>query len=272
MAQERKFRTGTDLIKQSAESKGKRKFTPNIYWKAGDIKTIAWLTAAEDIPKVRLHKMVRIPDDSKESGFRWETLLCRKDPSMAEEFGGSCPLCDVVGHEAQEQFVALAIELDQIKSGKTVSGLEVVVDEVKRDDGTTVEYPHWGIVIQASKNFFSYFAAYSESQDTDIREVAWEIQREGGGTDTKYHPYVVMAGKSAVDLPDLSVYDDNIPSLYDLLEEMGSDEKYDAVSGLEPGSQPTFGGSKRSDDSGTVIPVGDEKSEFEKIKESLTSY
>src|SRR3954469_1258013 len=93
----REFRKGTDLIKQAAESKGgKRKFTKNIYWKTGDVRTIAWVTPADEIPKVRLHQMIRVPDDRFESGIRYETLLCKKDPSMVDESGGVCPLCDEV--------------------------------------------------------------------------------------------------------------------------------------------------------------------------------
>jgi hypothetical protein len=261
------FRKGKELIQKTAAGSGGRRFTPNIYWKPGDVRVIAFLTEADEIPKVRLHQMVNIPDDSREKGIRYETFLCRKDPSMAEEYGGECELCDRVGADAAEKFVALAIELEPTRKGKRVESLAVKYDTVKRkkDDGTEeeVEYPRWGLVIQASKNFFSYFAAYDEANG-DIREVAWEIHREGGGTDTKYHPFMVMNGPNAVALPDLSEVVDAIPTLEELLEAMGTEEKYAEVSDLAAGSQPTFG-NKKSTDSGTV-PSGERETEFAKIK------
>jgi hypothetical protein len=216
--------------------------------------------------------MVRIPDDSRDSGFRYETFLCKKDPSMAEEYEGKCELCDRVEHDAAERFVALAVELEVVRDGKKVKEVKVKYDSVprKKDDGTeeVVDYPRWGLVIQAAKNFFSFYAAYDESTG-DIRDVAWEVVREGGGTDTKYHSFVLMKdAKSAADLPDLSDIVDAIPSLDDLLEEMGSEEKYAQIAGLQAGSQPTFGGKKPTADSGTV-PSGDRQSDFERIKNEV---
>jgi len=267
-----RFRTGTDLIKQDASRKGgKRRFTPNIYWKAGDIRTVAWLTAANEIPKVRLHQMVRIPDDRFDSGFRYETIVCKKDPALIEEFGGDCELCDRVGHEAVERYVALAIELEAIKEGRKVKDLKVKLETYKDKEGKDQTAPRWGVVIQASKNFFSYFAAYDEASG-DIRDVAWEIHREGGSTDTKYHPFVVMNGPNAVELPDLTEYVENIPELETLLEDMGSPEKYEQVADLEPGSQPSFGGkSNVKGDGGVDGPTGDRATEFAKIRDEVVS-
>lgn len=258
----REYRKGTDLIKQTAESKGgKRKFTKSIYWKTGDVRTIAWVTPADEIPKVRLHSMVPIPDDKMPSGVRYETFLCKKDPSMVEESGGICPLCDVVEHDPTERFIALAIELEAEKEGKRVKNLKVKYDTVKRDDGTEVDYPRWGLVIQGAKNFFSYFAAYDEMSG-DIRDTAWEITREGDGVGTKYHAFEVKAT-----LPDLTEVVDNIPTLDTLLEEMASDEQYAKAADLEPGSIPSFG-PRKTVDTGTV-PTGDRASEFAKIKEQV---
>lgn len=262
----REFRKGTELIKQHAakKSSGKRLFTPSIWWNDGDVKTIAFLTEAEEIPKILLHKMVRVPDDRFKSGFRYETIICKKDPSMVEEFNGVCELCDEVGHEPAEQFVALAVELEPVKEGKRVTSLRVKTDAGKDKDDNDVEWPRWGLVIQASRNFFSYFAAYSEASG-DIRDVAWEIHREGSSTNTKYHPFVVMNGPNAVTLPDLSELVENIPTLGDLLEGMASEEKYAEVAELEPGSQPSFGGKKSPQNDG-VIPSGDRDAEFAKIR------
>lgn len=269
----RTFQKGTSLIKEAASRKGGGgRFTPNIFWKPGDVKTIAFLTEAGEIPKVLVHQMVRVPDDRFESGFRYENIICKKDPSMADEFGGSCELCDNVKIDPTERFIALAVELEPVKDGKQISALKVKVNRAKNKDGIEQEYPQWGLIMQASSNFFAYYANYADT-GADIREVAWEVHREGGSTDTKYHPYIVMNGRNAVALPDLSEIADSIPSLDDLLEGMASEEKYAEVADLDPGSQPRFGGSKKPTTEGGTIPSGSRQTEFEKIREEVaTSY
>jgi len=224
------FRKGVSYIKETAESKGKRKYTPNIYWKDGDIRTVAFVTPIADTPKVRLHQMVRIPDESRDTGIRYETLLCHKDPSMVEESGGQCSACDL-GHDAKEVFVSLAIELEPIKDGTDTTGFNILTVEKTREDGTKVEYPQWGLIMQGAKNFFAYLAASNERKG-DITKTAWEIQREGASKDTKYHFF-----KESAPLPDLSDVLEEMPSLEDLLEQMGSEEKFAELEGLEPGSQ-----------------------------------
>lgn len=179
---------------------------------------------------------------------------------MVDESGGYCELCDRVGHEATIKFVATAVELEAVKDGNRVKELKISYDE-REKDGQKVEYPRWGIVTQASKNFFAWLAAYHENVG-DIREVGWQVVRDGDSTDTKYHHFELKAK-----LPDLSGLE--IPSVEDILEGMGSDEKYAMVKDIKPGSQPTFG-SRPNSDSGTN-PSGTRDSEFAKIKEELES-
>lgn len=271
---ERKFQKGTALIKEAAERKStSRRFTPNIFWRAGDVKTIAFLTPADEIPKVLLHQMVPIPDDRFDSGVRYENIVCKKDPSMVEEFGGACELCDTLKHQPAERFVALAVELDPVKDGKKVTALRVKTNRGKNKDGVEQDYPQWGIVIQAAKNFFSYFGAYGDNGG-DIREVAWEIQREGASTDTKYHPFIVMNGPNAVPLPDLSKIVDDIPTLDDLLENMASDAKYAEAETVPPSSIKQFGGSNKkpaaTDDGATS--GGERQADFAKIRDEVAAY
>lgn len=234
---ESKFRKGKQLIKDTAENKGSRRFTPNIYWNNGDVKTVAFVTPADEIPKVRLHQAVRIPDDKMDKGYRMENFLCQKDPSMITSSNGSCILCDHIGHDASERFVALAVELEPIKEGKMVKELRVKHKTVKRDDGTEVDYPQWGMVIQGAKNFFSWLAAYDESK-ADITTKAFEIHREGDSIGTKYHFFA-----EDVNPPDLTETLEGTETLEELLEEMGSEEKYSELKTVEPGSQPSFGSS-----------------------------
>lgn len=254
-----KFRKGTDEIRKTAESKGgSRKFTPNIYWQDGDVKTVVFITPAAEIPKVRLHQAVRIPDDKYERGYKTDNFLCRKDPSMLEVSGGDCVLCDTIGHDASERFVALAVELEPVKQGKEVVGLNVKYNVIKRDDGTEVDYPQWGMVVQGAKNFYSSLAAYDESKG-DITQLGFEIHREGGGVATKYHFFP----EKGTDLPDnLQEVIEGIPDLEELLEEMGSDTKYVSLKDVEPGSQIKFG------DKGStpVVATPDRKSKFDEIR------
>ncbi len=269
----RTFQKGTDLIKEAAESKkgSGGRFTPSIYWKPGDVRTVAFLTEASEIPKVLVHQMVQVPDDSFEKGFRYENIICKKDPSMVEEFEGRCELCDDVKTDPTERFIALAVELEPIKEGKRVTSLKVKTNRAKNREGIEQDYPQWGLIMQASSNFFAYYANYADT-GSDIREIAWEIHREGGGRDTKYHPYIVMNGPTAVPLPDLSELVENIPSLDDLLEQMASEEKYAEVVDLEPGSQPSFGDKRKPSNDGGTIPSGDRQTEFERIKEEVHTY
>ncbi len=258
------FRKGVGLIKETAESKGgARKFTPNIYWKEGDIRTLTFVTPADEIPKVRLHQMVQVPDDSFERGFKYESFLCRKDPSMAAESNGQCILCDHIGHDATERFVALAVELEPIKDKKETVGFNVLVNKVKRDDGTEVDYPRWGLVIQGAKNFYAWLAAYDESKG-DITKLGFEIHREGASIGTKYHFFP----EKGTPLPEnLQEVLEDIPTLEALLEEMGSEEKYSMLSEVEPGSQPSFGNSAPA-----KPQTNSRQSRFDKVKSEVESY
>lgn len=234
------FRKGTDEIRKTAIGGGAKRFTPNIYWGDGDIRTVAFVTPADDIPKVRLHQAVRIPDDRFERGYRMDNFVCRKDPSMVEESGGECVLCDTIGHDANERFVALAVELEAIKDGKEVVGFNVKRNIVKKEDGTEAEYPRWGMIVQGAKNFFSTVAAYDQARG-DITKVAFEIHREGDSISTKYHFFPEKGTPLPEDLADVVA---EMPQLETLLEEMASDEKYEQLEGVEPGSQMKFGDSK----------------------------
>jgi hypothetical protein len=244
---------GTAVIKEMAERKGKRRFTPNIFWaKSGDVRYIAWLTDADDVIKVRLHEFVRVPDDSRESGFRWETFLCRKDEALVESSGGYCTLCDDLKHEAKERFVGLAIELEPDLDGKRITGLNVMINKFKNKDGEDREAPRWGLITQGSKNFFAYFAAFFERRGT-IKGFGWEIQRDGDGLGTKYNPMKI----DEVPLPDLTPFLEDVPKLEDILEGMGSDEKYKELEGVEPDSQES------------AAPTEEAQSEFDRLKAEI---
>jgi len=258
------FKKGAAAIKETADAKGSRKFTPNIYWKEGDSRTLAFITPIEEVPRIKIHQMVQIPDDTKEKGHRWESFLCQKDPTMVEAFGGKCVLCDTIGHKATDRFAALAVELKPVKSGKEIVSWEVEYSKFTRQDGTEVEIPRWGLVLQGAKNFFSYLAAYDETKG-DITRLGWEIVREGGGVGTKYHMYP----EKGVSLPDFADLD--LPALDDLLRDMGTVEHYAQVNEVQPGSQPSFGDSTAPTVAATPVSTDDRAAKFAELEARLSA-
>lgn len=254
------LRKGTDEITRSAESSGGSKFTPFIGWKDGDTKLVYFLTEPQEIPKLKLHSFVEFPTDD---GVRYDTLVCRKDPAFREEYGGECELCDRVGMASTEKFVALAIELEPVKSGKTIKDVRVAMRQFKDREGNDREVPQIGLVIQASRNFFAPYVAWESRKD--LTETSFEVERQGASTDTKYFFFPVDSK------PDLSEVE--VPSLEEIIERLGSDEKYEDVAELQPGSQKTWGdkNKKSGGSSKTQTSDGDLRSQFEKIAEEVNA-
>lgn len=258
------LRKGTDEIRKSAEGGGGGgKFTPFIGWKDGDTKFVYFLTPAEEIPKLKLHSFVEVPyeDSDGNEGTRYDTFVCRKDPAFREESGNTCDLCDRVGHNPTEKFVALAVELEPVKTGKKVTGVELSMRKFTDREGNEREVPQIGLVVQASRNFFSPYVAWDSR--VDLSETSFEVQREGASTDTKYYFFPVEAK------PDLDDFD--VPSLEEIIERMGSEEKYETVADVKPGSQKTWGDSSKKK---TTKQTGssqstDLRSQFDRIKEEV---
>lgn len=256
------LRKGTDEIRKSAESGGGgNKFTSFIGWKDGDTKLVYFLTPAEEIPKLKVHSFVEIPTDD---GVRYDTLVCRKDPAFREESGNTCDLCDRVGHAATEKFVALAVELEpSTRKGKVITGVTPAMRKFTTRDDEEREVPQIGLVIQASRNFFAPYVAWDGR--VDLEETSFEVQREGASTDTKYYFFPVNAH------PDLS--DIEVPSLEDVIERMGSEEKYESVAVLAPGSQKQWGkndNKKNASKSDSTSTGSDSlREQFERIKSEV---
>jgi hypothetical protein len=253
------LRKGTDEIKKAEKSSG-GKYTSFIGWKDGDTKLVYFVTPAEEIPKLKLHSFVEFPTDD---GTRYDTLVCRKDPAFRDESNNTCELCDRVGHTPTEKFVALAVELEAVKDGKKIKGVTPLMRSYEDRDGNEVEVPQVGLVIQASRNFFAPFVAWESRKD--LEETSFEVQREGASTDTKYYFFPVDAKP---DLDDLE-----IPDLLDVIENMGSEGKYESVSELAPGSQKSWGNDKKTTKKSTKKAAsqssGDLRSQFEKIAEDV---
>jgi hypothetical protein len=228
------LRQGFEYLKPSSN----QRYTPFISWSDGEAKTVLFLTPAEEIPKVRIHNFVKVAADN-EKGFAWRTFMCRKDPAWAEESHGECYLCDVVGHKAGDKWAAIAVELEAVTEGtsKQIKELRVKTREAEREDGTKVQYPVTGIVLQGFRNFFNYLTAYAQKWGS-INDVAFDIVRMGNDQSTSY-PFDSLKG---VPLPDLTPFEDNLPSLYDALEQLGSAERYKSeLQGIENIEQEQLG-------------------------------
>ena len=251
------LRQGTQYLKQSSSG---GKFTPFLSWKDGDAKTVTFTTPIEEVAKVKIHNFVKVPDDS-DRGFHWATFVCRKDPAFSEESGNTCELCDTVGHKPRELHVAIAVELDPVtkKGSPLVQQLNVTTRPYKREDGTEVEYPQWGLVMQGFKNFFGFLSAYGQKYG-GINEVAFDITRMGNDKDTQY-PMIPIQG---IPLPNLDEFE--IPTLEEVIEKLGSEEHYQQVSGIEPGSQTgEYGGSGES----TPTTNTESRSKFQELASKL---
>lgn len=255
------LRKGTDEIRK-AEKSGGGKYTSFIGWKDGDTKLVYFVTPAEEIPKLKLHAFVEIPyeDSDGNEATRYDTLVCRKDPAFREESNNTCDLCDRVGHTPTEKFVALAVELEAIKDGKKIKGVTPLMRTYTDRDDNEVEVPQVGLVIQASRNFFAPYVAWDTRKE--LSETSFEIERDGASTDTKYYFFPIDSK------PDLEGLE--IPELLDVIENMGSEEKYESVAEVAPGSQKQWGNDTKKKTGGKgknskPQSGGDLRSQFEKI-------
>lgn len=262
------LRTGTEYLKAPA-SKGSRNFTPFISWKDGESRTILFTTPIEGVAKVRLHDWVKIPhqknpDNPLDKGFHWDHFMCRKDPAWLSESGGECYLCDVIGHKASEKHTAVGIELEPVHAtgGPMVTGLNIITRSYKREDGTEVSYPQWGLIRQSFSNFYNYFTAFGQKWG-GINHAAFDVSRIGGDKNTSY----VIMPLMGIDLPDLTAYAENIPTLLEVLEPMGSVEKYDTLKGQK------IEVNEFDDDSNTFTPASQTgvgmETKFEQLKKAL---
>jgi hypothetical protein len=220
----------------------------------------------EGVPLVKWHNYIKIPTPGGQKDFRYATFMCRKDPAWAEESGNQCYLCDIIGHKPDEKHVAVAVELEPIRTGRKVTELKVKTRQYTRDDGSVVEYPQWGLVIQKLSNFFSYFSAWREKYDTEITEVAFDITRKGGDKSTTYPVFPI----ETADIPDLSEFEDKIPSLEDVLENLGSLEHYAELQGIEPGSQESPFANEDAVNEGRL--VDEERARESNVSSKLTKF
>lgn len=213
-----------------ATSKGRGKYLPPIFWKAGDKdpKFLAFLTPLADVPRLLMHGYINTPNGPR-------TFVCRKNEIFEDENpNGECVICDEFKKSPRNQWLALAVELtpkeERVNGRKQITGFEVRMDEWDYEkDGKTEKgtAPHVGIVSQALRNFWTPFSAKVNREITrnevgDLHEIVYEIVRSGK---TKDDTTYLFEAYPADLRPDLSEFD--FPSLEDWIESKGNTAYYE---------------------------------------------
>jgi hypothetical protein len=235
MADLSKLKRGEDNMVSTR--KGKGRYLPNIYWKAGDDepKFLAFLTPLQEVPRLLMHGFVRTANGPR-------TFVCRKNEIFEDENPTEeCQVCDDFKNAKGEskypprnQWLALAVELEpvteRVNGRQKITGFNVVMDEWEYEkDGKTEKgtAPHVGIVSQALKNFWTPFSAKVNREITrngvgDLNEIVYEVSRVGKTKDDTTYLFEPYAPELR---PDLSEFD--FPSLEDWIETKGSAKYYE---------------------------------------------
>ena len=226
------FQKGSSLIKQKSQGGGSGRtratdFVPFLSLKDGEEAFLQFFTDIDDVILASIHRYVRVSyerDGEVKQGYR--DFVCRKMDAW-EDSDGSCVLCDKLGHVPKENFAAVAVLLDPVyessSSTKRISDIksfEVRGSEYTTKDGNSIFYPEYVIVFQAAQNFWQQFTSHND-QIGPITANPWKVIREGADQSTTYLGYEVDKAE-IVDYRDM-----NIPSIQELLESLGSKERYD---------------------------------------------
>lgn len=230
------FKKGSSLIKQKSQGGGGRThratdFVPFLSLKDGEEAFLQFFTDIEDVILASIHRYVRVAwerDGEIAKGYR--DFACRKMDAW-EDGNGSCVLCDEIGHVPKENFAAVAVLLDPVydssSSTKRISDIasfNIRGNEYTTKDGSTIFYPEYVVVFQAAQNFWQQFTSHND-QIGPITTNPWKIIREGNDQSTTYHGYEVDKSES-VDYSNV-----NIPSIQEIVESLGSQERYETYLG-----------------------------------------
>ena len=279
------FKKGSDLIKQKSQGGGGTRthratdFVPFFSLKDGEEAFLQFFTDIEDVILASMHRYVRVAwekDGEIAKGYR--DFACRKMDAW-DNGDGSCVLCDQIGHVPKENFAAVAVLLDPVydssSSTKRISDIasfNVRGNEYTTKDGNTIFYPEYAVVFQAAQNFWQQFTSHSD-QIGAITSNPWKIIREGADQSTTYHGYEVDKS-DAVDYSNM-----NIPSIQDIIESLGSQERYETYLGDKDlwQTQKQMYVNKEDNNSGPVRKKEnteaeeDAESAFERIKRQAAS-
>lgn len=264
-----------DKLKRGEEnmvstSKGRGRYLPAIYWKAGDTepKYLAFLTPLQEVPRLLIHGFVRTPNGPR-------TFVCRKNEIFEDENeNGECAVCDEYKKSPRNQWLALAVELEpefKRENGRQViTGFTVRMDEWEQEiDGKTEtrSAPHVGIVTQSLRNFWTPFSAKVNREITrngvgDLTEVVYEISRQGKTKDNTVYTFDVFDPELR---PDLSEFD--FPSLEDWIEQKGSADYFEEE--LSAGVEDDDNDAPSDDDAPSARDQAETTSRFDELKAKL---
>lgn len=230
------FKKGSNLIKQKSQGGGGRThratdFVPFLSLKDGEEAFLQFFTDIEDVILASIHRYVRVAwerDGEIAKGYR--DFACRKMDAW-EDGDGSCVLCDQIGHVPKENFAAVAVLLDPVydssastKRISDIASFNIRGNEYTTKDGNTIFYPEYVVVFQAAQNFWQQFTSHND-QIGPITANPWKVIREGNDQSTTYHGYEVDKAE-LVDYRDVT-----IPSIQEIVEGLGSQERYDTYLG-----------------------------------------
>ena len=206
------------LAKSSGGGKSDYAQTNWISWKAGETKTIRFLTDIDDILVVAVHSMVDTHDGKKAN------FVCRS------VFDAPCELCaaDVYKRDAGYGIAVVRQPVyDTVDGANKIVGYE---DQVVEYDDETPQgivkkrKPVVGIVNQSMRNFWNTLTLVHEKYGS-FKDFDMEIVRQGKTTDTTYVSFPLPV-KPIENIDER--YENFIPDLEGFLTRIGSQEYYDS--------------------------------------------
>lgn len=248
------FRTGKSTIKNSSSGATKPRVSSSFInfmrLKDGE-SSYVWLTTPIDsVPLVPIHRMVAVKYHDKEGKVRegWADFVSR-DPSLGFTDGDGTDwkhiLEEEIGHDPDEKHAGIAVKLiPNFKKGSTTQRISDIVsftvdgNPYTNKDGKEIFFPAYEVVFQSASNFWRNLDQYDE-EIGPITGQPFKVVREGGDTNTSYAFFAVdkpvflpaLSGESEGDevneVSDLA----NVPSIEDVLETLGSHERYERFFG-----------------------------------------
>jgi hypothetical protein len=205
------FRRGSAAIaaaNEAAKSGGKdfRPFLPNLYWKKdGSYSYILILNPVEDIPMVKFHSFVELPEG------RFDQVIARTDAAIGERVD---PLEERWQYPPKDTNLAVAVELEpivqEVDGYSRPRGFKVATVEFERrirdeegeltEERETVEAPKIGLIAQSPNNFFNHLSAF-DATEGPVHKTAFKVTRMGEKTNTEYS--ILGYTEMPIDLTDL---------------------------------------------------------------------
>ncbi len=167
---------GEGTRKAKSSSKGGGIFQKMFFWKAGEHRFVQFISEYTDIPALPMHT---VKGAKYMQNFVSPRAWHGPDADDALEDAGWAP--------AMKQ-VAVAVEVLPImgtKNGRSVPvGWEPKINEFDRKDGSHVEEPTVGVIIN-TPTLFTHIDNYFEDNGT-IKDTVFKITRNGGDQNTSY--------------------------------------------------------------------------------------